>query len=396
MRCLWITRVDPTPENSGELIYSAHLIRSFARAGADVTVLCLTHGDATPRGAGCDGDGLRWWRIDRKQRPSWHSLLSPLPHVAHRCAVPAFRRQLVELLRAEEWQLVVFDSLSVGWALPIALSSTTNNGRRPYLVYVSHNHEETTRAQVAANYSGSQIKRAVLRSDARKAALLERRVVAAAHLVTAISPADRALYAAARGGRPLIELSPGYDGRRVEHRRITPDVPRHVVMVGSYDWVAKQSNLREFARIAAPAFREADTALTVVGDGGAILDTLRAEFPSIAFTGRVDSVYPYMDRARMAVVAEKLGGGFKLKTLDYVFNRLPIAALNRTFEGMPLINDESVLSYPDLQELVRGVIGTIDDLTALNRLQDRAYASCVDKFDWSARGRSLLDAVTAL
>jgi hypothetical protein len=98
----------------------------------------------------------------------------------------------------------------------------------------------------------------------------------------------------------------------------------------------------------------------------------------------------------MAVVPERLGGGFKLKTLDYVFNRLPIAALNRTFEGMPLVNRENVLSYADLQELVRGIVATIDDLPALNRLQERAYASCTGKFDWSARGKALFDAATAL
>ena len=81
---------------------------------------------------------------------------------------------------------------------------------------------------------------------ARKAAVLERAIVDAADLVTAIAPGDAALYCARRSGRPVIELPPGYDGRRVAERRITADMPRRVVMVGSFEWVAKQINLRDF------------------------------------------------------------------------------------------------------------------------------------------------------
>jgi hypothetical protein len=276
------------------------------------------------------------------------------------------------------------------------LSSAANDGRRPYLIYVAHNHEESTRARLAAQYRGGRLKQIFLHADAGKVAYLERCVVEAAHLVTAISPTDKALFAASRPGRPVLALPPGYDGRRLARRQISPDIPRRVVMVGSYDWIAKRENLRDFANVAAPAFERTRTGLTVVGSGGAFVDKLRAEFPSIEFTGEVDSIYPYLDRSRMAVVPERLGGGFKLKTLDYVFNRLPIAALNRTFEGVPLVNRESVLSYADLPELVRGIVATIDDLPALNRLQECAYDSCADGFDWSARGKTLFDAAAAL
>ncbi|MEX2453802.1 MAG: hypothetical protein WD470_03810, partial [Rhodospirillaceae bacterium] len=61
MRCLWLTRIDPSPEDTGELIYSAQLIRSLADAGAELTVLCL----GQPGYAGPD----RWqsggteWRV---------------------------------------------------------------------------------------------------------------------------------------------------------------------------------------------------------------------------------------------------------------------------------------------------------------------------------------------
>ena len=396
MRCLWLTRIDPSAEDTGELIYSAQLIRAFARAGADITVLCFPRPGAPPPPRR-QTDGIRWQTVPGETLPAWRSVFSGLPNLACRCAVPAFRRQLRAALDNGRWDAVVVDSLTTGWALADFLASDGPiRGRRPRLVYVSHNHEETTRGRVAADIGGSPLKRAALRADARKAARLERKLVRAADLVTAISPADCTLYADTDGAPQVIELTPGYGGRRVAARDITSDTPRRVVMVGSFEWGAKKANLGEFARAAVPALDRAGIELSVVGNGGRFVETLRREYPSVHFTGRVENVYEHMDRARIAVVPERLGGGFKLKALDYVFNRLPIAALENACAGMPLTNRDSVLSFADLDELADGLVAAIDDLPTLNRLQRKAFANCSGRFDWDSRGKALHSALAAL
>jgi len=45
--------------------------------------------------------------------------------------------------------------------------------------------------------------------------------------------------------------------------------------------------------------------------------------------------------------------------------------------------------------LARGVLEALDDVALLNRLQERAYAACCDRFDWSSRGRQILSAIAA-
>jgi polysaccharide biosynthesis protein PslH len=49
--------------------------------------------------------------------------------------------------------------------------------------------------------------------------------------------------------------------------------------------------------------------------------------------------------------------------------------------------------YPDHAALAHGVLEAIDDIERLNRLQERAYAACSDRFDWESRGRQLLSAI---
>jgi hypothetical protein len=95
----------------------------------------------------------------------------------------------------------------------------------------------------------------------------------------------------------------------------------------------------------------------------------------------------------MGIVPERTGGGFKLKTLDYIFNRIPIAALNGSTAGLPLMPGRHYLSFPSIPELAQGVAVAIDNFELLNNLQETAYAECRARFDWADRGRALYDAM---
>src|SRR5262249_7256398 len=113
------------------------------------------------------------------------------------------------------------------------------------------------------------------------------------------------------------------------------------------------------------------------------------------FTGTVPDIEPYLDQARIAIVPERNGGGFKLKVLEYVFNRVPVFALNGSFAGVPLLHDESAMLYRDHAALARGVLEAIDDVGRLNRMQEQAFAACSGRFDWLSRGQQLVAAVAA-
>jgi glycosyltransferase involved in cell wall biosynthesis len=214
--------------------------------------------------------------------------------------------------------------------------------------------------------------------------------------VTAITPEDLQLYRRRRCDKPMGVLTPGYRGRRLPERRISADLPRRAVIVGSYDWIAKRMNLEEFVDVADPLFAEQGAELQAVGSAEKrFLDRLRQKATATCFTGTVPDVTRYIDEARIAIVPERNGGGFKLKVLEYVFNRIPVFALSGSFAGVPLIHNDSVMLFPDHAALAHGVLEAIDDVERLNRLQERAYAACRGRFDWASRGRQILSAITA-
>ena len=394
MRCLWLTLADPEPRYNGQFVYSGGLIDSFAQAGGDVEVLGLGRSDSAEANIK-RGRHVVWWLPADSPYSHWASLASTLPHTAYRCRTTGMRRILDRLLRRGGWDGIVFDGISTAWALPRVLERYADRRDRPRLIYISHNHEESLRTQIAESQQ-LFLKRQAVRLDALKVSRLERELVDAVDLVTAITREDLELYQRRRGDKPMDVLTPGYCGRRLPKRRITAQMPRRAVIVGSFDWIAKRMNLAEFVETADPVFAAAGAELQAVGSADeSFLRQVRQGTMATHFTGTVPNIEPYLDEARIAIVPERNGGGFKLKVLEYVFNRVPIFALNGSFAGVPLTHNENVMLYPDHAALAHGVLEAIDDVERLNWLQERAFTTCSGHFDWSSRGRQLVSAMAA-
>jgi hypothetical protein len=99
------------------------------------------------------------------------------------------------------------------------------------------------------------------------------------------------------------------------------------------------------------------------------------------FHGFVDNLGEFLAARRMGLVVEQTGGGFKLKTLDYIFNRVPIAPIRGSIAGLPMTAGLHYLSFESMRELVQGVVAVIDDIERLNFMQQAAYEKCDSGFD---------------
>lgn len=396
MRCLWITFADPEPPYNGQFVYSGGLIRSFADAGAQLDVLALSQ-RSSYRHNGLREGRVTWWLGGLRRMPQWSSLGSRLPNIAKRCRTPLMQQLLQERLGEGHWDTIVFDGLSAVWALDAVVNRYPDPKRRPKIVHVSHNHEESCRRSVLSDEQTGFLKRQALRWDGVKIALTERALVRISDLVTAITPEDRDAYRAQWPDKPIEVLTPGYRGRAVGSRRISERDPRRAVIVGTFDWIAKRINMERFITAADSVFAKKGIQLQIIGSGDpAFIRSMQEKVKATKFTGTVERVESYLDEARVAIVPEQVGGGFKLKVLDYVFNRIPILALNGSAAGVPLKNNESILFFSSHDELANGVMRSIDQLDRLNHLQDAAYSACCDQFDWSSRGQRLATALGSL
>jgi len=196
------------------------------------------------------------------------------------------------------------------------------------------------------------------------------------------------------GQKPSVVLTPGYDGAVAMRAGIDAGVPRNVVMVGSYQWVAKSENLRQFVAAADAAFHAHGITLHVIGSmSDALALELRRSSKATVLHGFVADIGPHFAQARIAVVPEVIGGGFKLKFLDYFFGRVAVATLAQAAAGLPDEIRDAMIVSPDLPALVSSIIEAIDDTPRLTALQHGAFVAAEARYHWADRGRGLREAI---
>ncbi|MCH7224946.1 hypothetical protein [Haloferula sp. A504] len=384
-RCLWITRQDPRPADSGDLIYTIGLLQALA-ATDECRITVLAH--RAPHNAGETLPGIHCELPVGVPKKSLLCLLSKLPSDAHRLGGREMREALWDLLQ-EDFDCVVIDQAANAWALDLI-------PREMRVIYISHNHEASVRAEVAESGEGSPLFRWALTKDAMKYARLEDRLAERADAISAITPRDASIYKREFPEKRIKIISPGYSRRIPESLPpLVERTPRRVVLAGTFEWLAKRRNLEAFLTESAEPFEKANIAFHVVGKcDPAYFAKLSEEFPQVSFFPNVRSMDPHLGDARIGLIPEALGGGFKLKALDYIFRGLPLASIGPALSGLPLNPGRDCLAAGSTSELAELIADRIDDLEFLNQAAANALEKCRGAFHWSDRGKALARLLT--
>jgi len=394
LRCLWLARAIPLPLRFGENIYSARIAQALVAAGASVTFMGLATSAASSLPAAQAFEGrIEWSIVPGGPNPTVRALASPLPFVAAQFGTRDYAQHLEAMLRERDFDGVILDHYPMAWALG-HIQRSKKNSVSPLIVYITHNFETKLAADIARNFRGNIFRKAALRANAWKTANAELSLARGADIIVANTAEDAKSLARLSPLSAKLVLSPGYNGPRALERQIVPATPRRVAIVGSYRWTAKQMNLSAFLEAADPILENVGVGIDVVGDGpDSFREAWEARCTATRFHGFIDNLGEFLAARRMGLVVEETGGGFKHKTLDYIFNRVPIAAIRGSITGLPLTQGLEYLSFESMRELAQGVAAVIDDIERLNSMQQAAYEKCESGFDWSDRGRTLYDAI---
>lgn len=381
-RVLYLTKVHPyPPATAGDAVYSRGIIEALGTT-CKVTVLCSDSGATQPADAAID------WCVTTPRRVGRAgSVLSSLPLIAWKGATPAYLAALDKLLK-ENWDAIVLDNLGLVHALPKAEKYRCNHPNTK-LIYVSHEYEYPTREAKYKSYQLSPLKRLMITRDLAKVKRSEVNLITRCDIVTVINTSDLAPFRNISAERKYLPLTPGYNGPVVKHRVISADTPRRVLILGGRRSEQKQQILLDWMEIAYAPLTEAGIELVVVGDmDSALLKKLQHTWPNVQALGFVDDLEALIASARLGLIADTVGGGFKMRLLSHVFERLPIVGLEDAIDGLPTKKGEGYLGAPNLQTLVDLVGEVIDDTERLNALQNKAFQDCVSEYSWQTRAQN--------
>ena len=388
-RILYLTKVFPYPPAvAGDSVYGRGLIEALASV-ADVTVVCADSG-ANPARGKAEVD----WRIVGPVRSGRaKSVFSRWPLIAWKGATPDYRAELDALLQIEGWDAIVLADLGLAHALPRALGYRKSHPEVK-LVYVSHEWEYLSRTGKYRSYRMSPLVRLMTQLDLRKVKHWEDALISRCDIVTVITTTDLVPFRMIDPSRKYLPLTPGYDGPVTSSRQITDATPRRVLMLGGRRGEHKQQVLLDWLAVAYKRLAAADIEIMVAGD---ISDELRQlvlrDYPGTQVLGYVENLDPVVAESRVGLIADTVGGGFKLRLLSQVFHRLPIVGLAAAVNGLPTPAGGGYLAAPSLDELATLICDVIDDLELLNAVQSRAYCDCARAFSWLERAQTLTAAV---
>ena len=388
---LWLGRTMPIPLNAGDRIYSAQLAGAAARQGAHVVFLGLMNPDDQTGDLAQLEPQVHWKVVPGTPNPKLLALSSRLPMVGARFATRHYRKAVAQELEASDYDVIVFDQYGMSWAV-VCVQQVARN--RPALVHVSHDFETRVTDQIARNFTGDFLRKFLLKQNARKTRLAEEYLARSSNFLVALTEEDRAAFHEINPSLIPIVLPPGYAGTKQCARTLSESVPRRAIIVGSFSWIAKQMNLERLLEAASSTFTQHHIELRVIGVvPEPLLSRLRLRFPWVVFRGFVDDLREEFQHARIALVPEEIGGGFKLKILDYIFARVPVAAVGAALNGIPDKLKNEFIVESNIGELLRAIVAAIDDIERLDAMQNRAFERAEDVFNWEANGRRLLEAV---
>jgi glycosyltransferase involved in cell wall biosynthesis len=391
-RILFITRHFPIPVDDGALVYTSQLIRFAAALSKRVDVHCQSRGRGKTDSNEATADvfpGNVSFAVQPITKPLLiKKIFSTLPHAAIGHNTPENREQLDVLLRKKP-ECIILDHIGSAWAYD-QIKNYRSRHPNVRIIYCTHNMEFDTRMLYARYSWGTPVIFMAALLDVLRIHRMERHLVNMASALTCITTSDRERYMSRYGVTRSSVIRPTYWGAVCSDRKIDSSTPRQICIVGSFVWSAKKRNLTAFLKHGYELFATKDIKVAVVGNMEAVDRVAYSKaWPGVNFTGPVDEVESYIASSRLGVIPEAIGGGFKLKTLEYVFNRLPIFALAEAIKDVPLTAGASIEIYGDMESLCRGIVAEIDNLEHLDDLQKTAFNACADFMDDSGPREAL-------
>lgn len=366
MRVIAVDEALPYPPDSGKRIRTFELLRRVARAH-EVVLVVPTEGP--PEGVGeVEATGIEVVTVPRRplvKRGARFALdllrnvpmRVPYMVMGHRLA--AVRARVAALARDRRPDVV-----HVEWT---PLVANVPDGLGVPVVVSAHNVERDIWARYR-EAERSAVRRAYVALQHRKVARFERRALAEAAAVVAVSEGDAATIRAWTGQRHVTVVPNGVDGARFAPVPGAAAGSRELLFLGSLDWRPNQDGVVWFLDEVWDRVRAAvpDARFQVVGRAPPPWLVARCRrAPATACDGSVPDVRGFVARAAAVVVPLRVGGGSRLKICEALAMGRPVVSTTVGAEG---------LDVADGADLADGAAAFAEAVVAVLRDPTRAEA----------------------
>jgi len=387
-KVLAITYALPDNLRAGDYIYTYYLFKELAKH----VHLTVVGQRAVEVQSSVEGWVQQTIAMPAAPKPPLLSVFSKYPNCIFQNYTKIFREAIRSIANKEDYSAIICDQFKTYWAAETINAEREKAGQPPLpMLLMTHNYDSQMKNK-QTRHENNLLKRLIFFIDELKVRKYEKIALLTANEITAITEID-AKFISQISSKAAAVIKPGYSGYVHSNHQISDRGPRRAAVLGSFYTHIKQQNLIKLIEEANQLFSKTGTELLVVGDGPKAFFDKISKYKFVQVTGRVESPDKHLHKARIAIIAELVGGGFKYKALNYVFNKIPMAVLRGTMAGLPLQPNKDYFEYSTLSMLAGGVVQEIDDIDKLNTIASNALAACRDEFSWQERGKRLFEMI---
>ncbi len=357
MRVLQICHKPPRPSRDGGCRAMDAITRGLLQAGHSVRIVtACTHKHPDTETDLSYREATRFTSVFIDTTPNARDALSHLIaresyHVG-RFHHPDLERTLQDILRAETFDLVLFESLFTAPYLPLIRRYCDG-----LLVLRAHNVEHRIWRTLAQETEGVT-RKLYLRWITDQLARYEQSVLNGFDAVVAISEEDRSILRELGCRRPIHVTPFGIDPEEVPSPSGAP--VDHVFHFGSMDWQPNLQGLEWFRREVWPRIRSQEPRLKwVVAGRKCPADWTSDAAAGIEVIGEVPDAWEMLGRPGVMVVPLQSGSGMRIKVVEGLAAGRPVVSTSQGIEGTPLLPGVHVRVADDAAGFAQEVVDLI-------------------------------------
>ncbi len=382
-RVLVIDEALPHPPDSGKRIRTWELLRRLGRR-FEIKLAYSDEGDTTEAAL----DAMRAEEIETlavPRRPlkkkgarfAWdlfRNLALPVPYMVMAHRTRALRAAIRE--QVATWKP---DVIHVEWT-PLAANIPSDN-RVPVCVS-AHNVESDIWQRYLENET-SFARRRYIAIQLKKVRAFERKALAEANAVTAVSENDGDRIREWAGQKHVTVVPNGVNATYFAPDPNVDVQPHEILFVGSLDWRPNLDAVTWFLDEILEPLREREprAVLQVVGRNAPqwLLDRVRS-IDGVDVHGSVPDVRPFVARAAVCAVPLRIGGGSRLKICEALSMERPVVSTTVGAEGLEL--GDGIVRADGAQAFADALAETMANPAAAKARAMTGHMRVMERYEW--------------
>lgn len=372
-RILFITYEDPFLGVAGDFIGTRTLVKCFESIAADFDLLSFRN-----IGNKSNNNLLEIYFknivfIPFKSRNKFRLVVSKYPAAISNRHRSAFINKMLQMVEDNKYNYIIVNHLKMSYLIDYLDNASAKK------IFISHNVEQLL-TRTLYEYTKSFFNRLMYYQEYVKTRIYENKFLNKFDIITAVSDKDLSFFTT-KYKNAEISLLPPFVFEEIK-LNTTKVFSNKIILCGSFFWEPKQENLIRLLDSKKIGLLKANKIeLLIVGNApDKITNYINSRFDFVKMTGFVEDTKIYYKDAKVALVPELLGGGFKLKIAESISEKVPIVAFNVAITDFDMKNGVHFVGVDTFDEMIQESINLFFDPERQVEIANNAYQLFAKKY----------------